>query len=258
MRDTLLYLLPLALAACRATAPAPDAPRVREPVPSPQAPARDERGENHAAWRERGAELAREHPGAWVLIARGAVLGTWREFDAAWRAAEPLAAEVEHAYLYRAGVDDVETTFVLSPFTAERPHWGQLGRRVRRGWHLTIAAVGNTWIIGDRQVAWGDLEAALTLVNPCTSAEHRVRAVASNLFQEDLTLRPEDARALGLGRFTAPLPAYYSDREHPCEKVLVRVRVPELDIDVPALAFVLPEDVVRATAWPTRGLPQRP
>jgi len=85
-------------------------------------------------------------------------------------------------------------------------------------------------------------------VNPETSAERRARAVASNMFLQDLTLRPQDARALGLGRFTAPLPALYGVDGLPCEKVILRVRIPEFEIDDPAVAFVLPEEVVRSTA----------
>jgi hypothetical protein len=106
---------------------------------------------------------------------------------------------------------------------------------------LTIAAANNVWYRNDKSVTWGDMEARLHLFTPEDHAESQVRAVASSLFEGDLTLRPSDATILSLGRFTAPGFAYANDMNTPCKKVLVRIRVPELDIDVPAMAYILPE-----------------
>ncbi len=78
-------------------------------------------------------------------------------------------------------------------------------------WKLTIAAVDNTWHRDDKKVSWGSMEARLQLENASGSKQHRVHAVASNLFLHELTLRAADAEALGLGRITAPLPAFYGD-----------------------------------------------
>ena len=199
-----------------------------------------QRQANHEAWKQHGPRLAVEHPGTWVLIAAGTVRGPWSTFDEAWTHASALSPRELHAYLYRPGVDDVETTFLLSPFRSENPHWVQLGRRIRVPWRLTIAAVGNEWSRDGLRVAWGDSEARVLLESLDLTHEHTTRAVASNLFQYDLTLRQEDAKALGLGRFTAPLPAFLKGKDYSCEKVLVRVRIPELEIDSPAVAFVLP------------------
>ena len=232
-----------------AAPPGPTTTSIPERVPNTQQgadeiPVREsQRLRNHGAWQEHGAQLALEHHGAWVLIAGGEVLGTWRDFDQAWLRANKLPENEAHVYLYRAGVDDVEVTFRLSPFLSSDPHWVQLGRRIRRPWRLTIAAVGDTWYRDGQRVSWGDAGARIQSANLGSSAEHELRAVASNLFQHDLTLRPADARALNLGRFTAPLPAFYNNADHPCEKVILRIRIPELDIDVPAVAFVLPDDI---------------
>ncbi len=208
--------------------------------------AETQRLENHRAWQEHGATLAQEHPREWVLISGGEVKGTWKHHDPAWKAANALPETVLHAYLYRAGVDDLETVFKISPFMSQDPHWVQLGVHARRPWKLTISAVGNGWHRRDgKSVYWGDMEALLRLENVAGTAQHQVRAVASNSFEQDLTLRPADAKALGLGRFTAPQPAYMYNREKPCIKVVLRIRVPELDLEAPAVAYVLPEDEVR-------------
>jgi hypothetical protein len=194
---------------------------------------------NHDAWVEQGPGLIQDQPGAWVLIANGAVQGTWTDADTAWEQAQALPEDWLHAYLYRAGVDDVEITFSISPFTSQRPHWVQLGRRIRQPWGLTIAAANNTWYREGKEITWGSMEARLQLENASGSGQYQVQAVASNLFSHDLTIRATDARAMGLGRFTAPLPAFYGDASTPCEKVVLRLRIPELDIDEVAVAFVL-------------------
>ncbi len=201
---------------------------------------------NHNTWLEIGEGLRQTQRGKWVLLAGGQLHGTWFDFDSAWRVANGLPDEQLHAYLYRAGIDDVECTFYLSPFTNNNPRWNQLGIRIRRPWKLTIAAVADTWYRGDKKVSWGDSGARVQLsATPAAlsedSVDHSVRAVASNMFEYDLTLRQADVDQMGLGRFTAPTPAYYLDKKHPCAKVIVRVCIPELEIEAPAVAFVLPE-----------------
>ncbi len=229
------------------TAPDPDEGAVGHPGADPGTldPRGEQRAANQACWEEHGGALAAEHAGDWVLIAGGSVRGHWSAFEAAWSAAEGLRPPPEHAFLYRAGVDDQETTFVLSPFLGSSPRWMQLGIRIRRPWKLTIAAAGDTWYRGDRQVSWGDAGARLVISAPGGGLVRSVRAVASNLFEFDLTLRPVDAETLGLGRYTAPGPAFLYDRSNRCDKVVLRVKIPELDVDVPAVAFVLPADPVR-------------
>jgi hypothetical protein len=158
----------------------------------------------------------------------------------------------KHAYLYRPGIDDVECTFYLSPFLNTNPRWNQLGIRIRRPWKLTIAAAFDTWYRGDQKISWGDAGAHLRLSDGVEPTTHSVRAVASNMFEYDLTLRQADVDALGLGRFTAPTPAFYNGPDHPCPKVLVQVQIPELDIQAPAMAFVLPEsETSQASLQPT-------
>ncbi|MBC8405200.1 MAG: hypothetical protein H8E15_08235 [Planctomycetes bacterium] len=231
-------LLPLLFAACQTPAPEP-----QEKIESPQPVATFEQqlAKNHATWMEQAPALIQDQPGDWVLIADGAVQGTWSDADSAWEQAQALPEKWLHAYLYRAGIDDVEITFQLSPFTSQRPHWVQLGRQIRMPWKLTIAAVDNTWYRDDKKVSWGSMEAQLQLENASGSKQHRVQAVASNMFLHDLTLRAADAQALGLGRITAPLQAFYGDASRPCEKVVLRLRIPELDIDEIAVAFVFRE-----------------
>lgn len=229
MKAALPFLL---VCACSNPQPAP----LKEEVPVSLQEAR-----NHMAWEQHGATLAAESPGDWVLIAEGRVLGHWPTFGDAWGEASLLPTSVKHAYLYRAGIDDREPTFTLSPYLNTDPHQVQLGIRVRKPWMLTIAAAGNQWFRDGKKVAWGDAEALVHLENPSNGATHAVRAVASNLFEYDLTLRFEDARALGLGRFTAPQAAHLYTPGNPCRKALVVLRIPELDIEAPAMAFVLPQ-----------------
>jgi hypothetical protein len=199
--------------------------------------------QNQAFWQLRGAQLASERPGDWILIAKGEVQGSWKNFEPAWKVANALAPAIQHAFLYRAGIDDVESIFELSPFLSNDPHWVQLGTRIRKPWGLSMAAVNNHWFRQRKglDVAWGDDEARLRLSNG--DRHHEVRAVASNLFDADLTLRATDAERLGLGRFTAPTVAYWHDRSNLCQKFVLRLRIPELDIEAPAMAYVLPAEL---------------
>jgi len=208
--------------------------------------------QNHQTWLGIGNDLQQNHAGKWVLIAGGKLHGTWLDFQSAWKTANALADEQQHAYLYRPGVDDIECTFHLSPFLNTKPRWNQLSIRIRQPWKLTIAAVMDTWYRGDQKISWGDAGAHVRLSDGTMPNTHSVRAVASNLFEYDLTLRQADVDALGLGRFTAPTPAFYNGPDHPCRKVLVMVQIPELDIQAPAIAFILPEsETAQASFQPT-------
>lgn len=198
---------------------------------------------NHGYWQNHGAQISSDHHGKWILIADGTLHGQWLDFNSAWKTAHALPAEQSHAYLYRAGIDDVEIKFNLSPFMNNNPRWVQLGVPIRRPWKLTIAAVADTWYRGDKKVSWGDAGARveLTAAPDGKQKPHVVRAVASNLFHHDLTLRESDVQALGLGRFTAPAAAIYGHGEQPCRKVVLQIAIPELGIQAPAVAFVLPK-----------------
>jgi len=233
MYKTLLACVLLVTASCSTNSVSPDAQRQRAVSDS-------------IGWRQQNdlalpqaKRLATTHTGSWVLIAGGELLGPWKNFDDAWARAAQIPDEQDHAYLYRLGVDDVDQVFFLSPFLDSDPHWVQLGTRCWGKWGLTIAAANNVWFRNGKSVTWGDMEAQLHLFTPEDHAESLVRAVASSLFDGDLTLRPSDATILGLGRFTAPGFAYANNKNTPCEKVLVLIRVPELDIDVPAIAYIL-------------------
>lgn len=216
--------------------------------PSTVAPV-DARAANAAAFAVHGARLAAERPGAWVLIADGAVQGTWDDFEPAWTAAS--ARHTEHQYLYRAGIDDRDDVFVLSPFVDPDTGWVQLGRRMVAPWRLTMAAAPHEWHrrSGDRDLVahWPDDLARVTLASPDGSTARTVATAASMLFEHDLTLTPTLAAELGLGRIEAPGSARYTTDGAPCRKVPVRVRVPELEIDVVAIGFVLPADLVGAS-----------
>ncbi|MFT5288681.1 MAG: hypothetical protein ACI8QS_000425 [Planctomycetota bacterium] len=240
----LALLLVLELTACGGPAvdpaPTPPVPEPAQESEEEESPREAQRLLNHATWEAQQAQLARHH-GSWILIASGEVLGNFPDFGKAWGRAQDLPQTVLHAYLYRAGVDDEPVTFALSPFLSESPHWNQLGRRIRIPWRLTMYAANNSWHRGEQSVVWGGMEARLMLEDLEETRQLTIRAVASNLFQEDLTLSASDARALELGRFTAPLPAYYQGLDDPCEKVVLRLRIPELDICAPAVAFVLPD-----------------
>jgi len=234
-----------------------------EPVQAQAAPAQASdpaREANLAAYERDGARLAEESPGQWVLISGGVTFGPWRTFDEAWAAAETTAGSASHAFLYRAGVDDVDVTFLLSPFGPQRSRWTQIGMRLRRPMKLTMLAVGDVW---QRQVngstltaAWGDAGARLVVASPDGAREVTVRGVASGLFEEDLTITASMADELGLGRFEAPGAAYYVDEHWPCRKVVVRLRIPELEIDLPAVAYVLPRELTKglsSNTWRLRG-----
>lgn len=241
--------------ACSSPAePAQDAPaQAAEPV----------REANLAAYERDGARLAEESPGQWVLISGGVTFGPWRTFDEAWAAAEATADGASHAFLYRAGVDDVDVTFLLSPFGPQRSRWTQIGMRLRRPMKLTMFAVGDVW---QRQVngstltaAWGDAGARLVVASPDGAREVTVRGVASGLFEEDLTLTASMADDLGLDRFEAPGAAFYVDERWPCRKVVARLRIPELEIDLPAVAYVLPRELTNdlpINAWRLRSAPE--
>ena len=193
------------------------------------------------AWESHRAELIREHAGAWTLIARGKMFGAWDDFDDAWEVASSLPVSVVHAYLFRIGIDDVETTIQLPPISSENPLWVHLGLPSMQRIGLKLRFPRNIWMANGKEVTWGEQEARLILQNPGQTLRHEVRAVASSNFMGELTLRPIDAKALDLGRFTAPVPAYLQGSSKPCERIVLRVKIPELDVDLFMMAFVLPE-----------------
>lgn len=252
MNPSYFALALLLAAACQSAGTAEDPEPATQLMPPIAEAAMDARAAqaaaNHATWELHGARLATESPGQWVLIVGGQVHGPWPKFEHADPAARELAGDAQHAYLYRAGVDDVDVEFVLSPFTNAAPHWQQLGTHVRKGWRLTIAAADNTWYRGAKSVTWGDMAARVQLESLDGRFRHTLRAVASGIFEDDLTLTAADARALGSGIFRAPGKATYFGFEGACDKQLVRLRIPELDIDCPAMAWVLPEELTALTA----------
>ncbi|MEM9383368.1 MAG: hypothetical protein AAGB93_25725 [Planctomycetota bacterium] len=260
-------LLPSALlvaalaAACSSTTPDPKDDAVPEPGPTPIAldPRAVARAQNDAAYHRDGARLAAEAPGQWVLIVHGATHGPWASFDDAWRAAEDQAAGAAQAYLYRAGVDDVDVTFALSPFLSSDPNWTQMGRRMQRPLKFTIAAANDTWsrrVDGEvLSATWGNARARFVLRSPDRGTEFVTRGGASGLFTDDLSITEDAAERLGLDVFEAPGVAYYADERWPCRKALVHLAIPELGVDVPGIAYVLPRDLTEPIGWsgPERG-----
>ena len=196
---------------------------------------------NHKVWESHAVDLARKHAGEWTLIAQGKLIGSWPDFDRAWELASALPIEVSHAYLFRAGQDDVETTIQLAPIRFENPNWIHFGMAGMTQMGLVLSFPDNVWEANGRKVTWGEQDARLVIENLSQTLRHQVRAVASTGFQSELTLRPIDAEALDLGRFTAPLPAYPEGGTQACEKVVVRVSIPELEVSLPIVAYVLPE-----------------
>ncbi|MEM6568340.1 MAG: hypothetical protein AAF726_24885 [Planctomycetota bacterium] len=260
MTRAFLSLLTLVTVSCTAPAPTPSAEEEPAAAAAPAVrPTHEARAANVAAYEREGTRLAAEARGQWVLIAHGEVVGHWPDFDAAWSEAERSASDAAHAYLYRAGIDDIDVTFVLSPFLSSDPGWVQMGRRAQRPQRLTIAAADNTWArkVGaeTRSVTWGDDRARFVVTSPDREREAVVHGVASGLFQEDLTITEETAERLGLGRFEAPGRASYAEDRWTSRKVVARLTIPELEVDVPVVAYVLPEELTRPM-WsePTRTL----
>lgn len=196
---------------------------------------------NHKVWESHAEDLARQHAGEWTLIAQGKLIGSWPDFHRAWEAASALSVQVTHAYLFRAGQDDVETTIQLPPIQLEDPNWIHFGMASMERMGLLLSFPDNVWEANGKKVTWGEQDARLVLENPSRTLRHEVRAVTSTGFQGELTLRPIDAEALDLGRFTAPLPAYPEGGTQACKKVVLRVSVPELEAHFPIVAYVLPE-----------------
>ncbi|MBK8978179.1 MAG: hypothetical protein IPM29_19920 [Planctomycetes bacterium] len=264
----------LAVAACQGAAPAPQpSPQAAtQPATQPAPPAggagarsvqaregsalepasstaADVRAANVAAFEREGARLATDCPGDWVLIAEGRVRGHWRDFADAWQVAARESGP--HLYLYRAGIDDGDATFVLSPFTNDDPHWTQLGGRFLEPLGLTIGMAPHLWSrqVGGRTLVarWPGDDAHVELVAADGGVSRRTTTVASALFDADVTLTETAATALGAGRIEAPGKAWYASRDWPCRKVLLRVRLPELEIDAPAIGYVLPADLTSLT-----------
>lgn len=242
------YLFPcLLLIVCSCHAPASDEVSLESPMVATKADTGEaaERAANEAVLQREGARLAAEVPGAWVLIAHGSVRGTWPDFESGWRAAQ--AEDAAHLYLYRAGIDDGDVTFVLSPFGSTDPRWTQLGHRFWGPFKLTLEAAGDVWsrkVDGETlRVAWGDAGARLELTLPGDGPVEVERTVPSMLFEYDVSLTETLASSLDLGRIEAPGRAWYSSSKWPCRKVILRLRIPELRIDEPVVGFVLPADL---------------
>jgi len=219
--------------------------------PTEKSPFDLERAENLTVHGARGVTLATEAPGQWVLITRGEVHGPWRDFDSAWSEAQTIAKGALHAFLYRAGLDDVDVEFRLSPFLSSHPRWTQIGYRLGRPMGLTMYAAGDVWSrkVGGKilKAAWGDAGARLTLSDPERRGTAEVRGVRSALFEQDLTITEDAALNLQLGRFEAPGVARYIGRPETCRKVLVRLSIEELEYDVATIAYVLPRSITGPT-----------
>ncbi len=212
----------------------------------------DARAVNHAVYLDRRQVIARRHGREWVLIVNGEVHALGSNSGSAWDEAVRLTGDAAHAYLFRPGIDDLDVTFKLSPFRSSDPNWTQLGIRGRRPLRLTLAAAGNVWSrkVDGRvvQVAWGDANAQLRLTAPGTNASTTVRAVPSNLFDEDLTITEDVAEALGLGPFEAPGVARYIGSELDCRKVPLHFSIPELEAHRHVVAYVLPRAITGPVA----------
>lgn len=217
--------------------------------PEARTPLDSARATNAARYEAEREALAAEHPREWILIVGGTAHVLGADANVAWAEAERIAADAEHAYLYRAGLDEGDVEFALSPFFSGDPNWSQFGVRGRRPLKLTLIAAGNVWTrrVGDEtlEAAWGDDDARLQLSAPGTAGTSSIRVVASHLFEDDLTITERAARELGVGRFEAPGVARYVGSDAPCRKVPVRVTIPELRAEVPTMAYVLPDEVTR-------------
>ncbi len=198
---------------------------------------------NLETWHTQGERLATEAQGEWVLIVAGEIHGPWPSFEDALPVARELCEGARHAFLYRPGVDDRDREFALSPFSSSDPHWNQVGIRWRQQWQIGIAASMNLWNREGHSVAWGDQEARLRLESIDGKSHHNVRVVASGLFEDELCLAQADARTLGAGVFRVPGRARYAGSTEPCEKLLLRASIPQLEIDGPLVAYVLPASV---------------
>ncbi|MGB0953355.1 MAG: hypothetical protein ACPG31_09015, partial [Planctomycetota bacterium] len=198
---------------------------------------------NHQVWEEQGARLRTEAKGQWVAIADGALLGHWDSFEDALAVLQFAQHDKSHAYLYRAGVDDLPMQFSLSPFLNNDPHWSQIGRSLAGQWGLTMAAAGNVWERDGKVVAWGDdQEAQAIFSNTVSGKTYREGIVVSAMLQGDITLRPSIAEDLKIGAFECPVPASpWGKDEILCQRIPVRVQFPALGIDSVGMAIILPE-----------------
>ena len=203
------------------------------------------RSSNLTAWKRSAALLAADAAtqGHWVVFTDGEFRGSFEELHEAWEA----AFDAEHALVFRPGIDDVDVTFPLSPFLNNDPRWTQLGTRLWGQFDLMIEAAGNVWHRRDDgrvlSMAWGDAGVRAELASFDGSKSVMTRTVPSGIFEQDLSLTEAQAEALGLGRIEVPGRAYYGSKKWPCRKVLLRVRIPALEIDVPAIGFVLPKEL---------------
>lgn len=198
---------------------------------------------NHQVWEEQGARLRMEAKGQWVAIADGAVLGHWDSFDDALAVLQFAQDDRSHAYLYRAGIDDMPLQFSLSPFLSTDPHWSQIGRSLAGKWGLTMAAAGNIWERDGKVAAWGDdNDAQAVFSNTVTGKTYQEGIVVSAMLQGDITLRPAIAEDLKLGEFECPVPATpWGKDEILCRRIPVRVQFPSLEIDSVGMAIILPD-----------------
>ena len=211
---------------------------------------------NHRVWKEQGARLRKDAKGQWVAIADGALLGHWESFEDALAVLQFSRKDPGHAYLYRAGIDDLPLEFSLSPFLSTDPQWSQIGRSLAGGWGLTMSASGNVWERGAKVEAWGnDNDAQAILSHPVSGATYQEGVVISAMLEGDLTLRPAIAEDLNLGNMECPVPATpFGDKDLPCRRIPVRVQFPSLGIDSVGMAIILPDYADEAPLQPQMEL----
>lgn len=216
-----------------------------------------ERAANERAYRENSAFLSEIHHGRWVVIAGGIVTASFERLETAISAANRLHPEALHRFVFRPGVDNADEHFVQSPWLNSDPNWIQLGRRFRADCPLTITPF--EWRRGDQVHPTADGRGHVDIGAPSSPAATNVRAVCSNLFEQDITITEAIADARGLERFSVPGTAFMGSRDRiACSKVLCRVKLDDLGIDAVFTAFVIPQSFVdKVTPKPKLELPKR-
>ncbi|KAA3611455.1 MAG: hypothetical protein DWQ01_05020 [Planctomycetota bacterium] len=202
----------------------------------------------HSTWRER-------YPGKWMIIVNGIQGGPFTSFEEAVKAADLLDAKVGHRFIFRPGVDDQTESFSYSPWITGKPNWFQFGRRFLRQQKMTIAMAPAVWIRNGKRLDTPDAKAGFHLSAPGLEQKETRRAVASGLFEGDLTITEAEQKSLQLQRFSIPGQVRSLTYSVDCSRVSARVRIDELGIDQRVTAVVMPASVVAKDPPSLKGHP---
>jgi hypothetical protein len=229
-------------------------------------PLAKERKANEGAYATLEPAFAKKHTKEWAAIAGGKLVGAFDSFEAADEAVRKAAPDAKHAFIYEAGSgDEREAHF---DFSIRRKDDGTalgwlevstlfFGRRLEI---QEVMSAGMTDQGMQHSCAWKRKGkslplrhdgvfgfVALDLAGPggTTKAEFE----SSGAIMQDLVVTEDLVRTLGLARWSIPtdaMPSIPPEGVPPhvrFRRVRCRVRIPELDVDTLAVAYVVPPEV---------------